>query len=346
MNASPTIPPLKGQVPTSYARLLCDYLQQRQLDSGAVFAELQPISAAERYPIADWKLALERAAALLNDPLLGLKLGSAIDAKHFGVFGYVLLNCGTLGAALQRLQRYEQMIYQGSAMQVDIEADRICLSWGAEQGRPGPLVDETAIAALIQFCRNITGVPDAAPLAVDFINPFPIELAPYEAWFGCPVSFEKQRTQVSFPLAGLQQPLRQADPALITLLEKQAEQLLHANTATATEPWLSALKNQLANALRDGTPTLQWAAEKMHSSPRSLHRRLAAQSYNFRQLLDEVRATLAKDYLANPSLTLSDIALLLGYSEQSAFNRGFKRSTGVTPLQYRKALKQSEIQLT
>ena len=62
-----------------------------------------------------------------------------------------------------------------------------------------------------------------------------------------------------------------------------------------------------------------------------------AQGVTFAQLLDEVRADLARMYLGDSQLAVFEVAFLLGYSEPSAFNRAFRRWTGQTPSEYRKA---------
>ena len=76
----------------------------------------------------------------------------------------------------------------------------------------------------------------------------------------------------------------------------------------------------------------------MHVSVRTLQRRLDARELTWQQLLDRTREQLAHQYLADRSLTLGDIALLLGFSEQSAFNRAFRRWTGQTPARIRRQL--------
>ena len=72
----------------------------------------------------------------------------------------------------------------------------------------------------------------------------------------------------------------------------------------------------------------------LNMSERTLFRRLQDQGLNFKQLQSQIRMQLAREYLADARLTQSEIALLLGYSEQSAFNRAFKRETGMTPRQF------------
>jgi AraC-like DNA-binding protein len=72
-------------------------------------------------------------------------------------------------------------------------------------------------------------------------------------------------------------------------------------------------------------------------STRTLSRKLREEGVAFTELLEETRAALAKSYLAERDLPVSEIAWLLGYREISSFNHAFKRWTGTTPRQFRLA---------
>lgn len=70
-------------------------------------------------------------------------------------------------------------------------------------------------------------------------------------------------------------------------------------------------------------------------SHRTLVRRLALEGLTFSGVLDEMKIDLAKSYLKNDELPISQTAWLLGYGEVSAFTHAFKRWTGMTPRQWR-----------
>lgn len=87
---------------------------------------------------------------------------------------------------------------------------------------------------------------------------------------------------------------------------------------------------------------MAWLAKKLNMPLRSLYRSLHQRDQTYKGLLDKLRQELANQYLADPALSLSEISLMLGYSEQSAFSRAFRNWTGKTPLQVRKALSRSQ----
>jgi AraC-like DNA-binding protein len=89
-------------------------------------------------------------------------------------------------------------------------------------------------------------------------------------------------------------------------------------------------------AISTGDPTIDNVAGRLGQSVRSLQRRLQADR-SFKELVEETRLDLAQRYLADPELTLTETAFLLGYSDLSAFSRAFKRWTGKTALDVRRA---------
>lgn len=330
---------LRGSVPSSYVLLLYDYLSTQGHDATALLGQGPPAQSdtPARYPITDWKALLEQAARALHDPLLGLHLGLHITPAHFGLMGYVLLACPSLGAALQRLREFERLFYDVSPLQVHTSADGLTLEWGTENGRPGAQVDEAAIMSLVQLARNITGHPSLPPQRIDFVNAASGPAADYEAAFGCPVRFSQTATRVLVPLAWLGLPLRQPDPHLLALLREQAAEQLRRLPPRGA---LSArIREAIPALLQSGCADADTVAAQLHLSTRSLHRQLAREGLRFRAIRDECLHQLACDYLADWRIQLSEIAQLLGYSEQSAFTRAFRRWNGTSPLSYRNALR-------
>jgi AraC-like DNA-binding protein len=82
-------------------------------------------------------------------------------------------------------------------------------------------------------------------------------------------------------------------------------------------------------------PDIDYVAQKLHMTSRTLRRRLAAEGSSYQQILADVRYALAREYLATSSLPLEEIASMLGYSSPGNFTYAFKRWHGSPPRQYR-----------
>lgn len=319
------------RIAASYAPLLYEYFNRRGLDGEALLGPL-PLAEQGQLPMPVWQALLQRAAAQLDEPALGLRVAEGIGPRHFGVVGYAALVCATLGDALQRLERYHALVYDANPAQVRVEGECLVLTWGVARGRPGQLVDETAIGALLHLARDLTGQRLAA-LQVDFVNPPPADLQPYRDFFAGDVRFDQNATRLALPLAYLSLPLRQPDAALLALLDAQAEGFLGRQDSIGL---LEQCQQALIPLLREGRPNLDALAERLHRAPRTLQRHLAEEGLSFRQLLDDTRRQLAQGYLQDQHLPLGEVAALLGYSEQSAFSRAFRHWHGDTPLAWRK----------
>ena len=101
----------------------------------------------------------------------------------------------------------------------------------------------------------------------------------------------------------------------------------------------SNLYRLLIKILQDGALGLGTVAESLHISARTMHRRLTSEGTSFQQLKDSFRQTLAVHYIARPELSIDAIAALIGFQDNAAFYRSFKKWTGVSPGQYRQQLR-------
>lgn len=325
-------------VPATYVQLLYDYLEVRGHLPEAVLGEPWPRLDPDGIGSVDverWDRMLQRASTHLADPLLGLHVGQTITSPHLGILGAVLLACDNLGAALQRLERYQRLIFDVVPMNLRLGPDWFELIWDSSQYLTGRLVEETGYSVLIQFARNIVREP-VTPLLVRFAHPAPDDVHPYEAFFGCPVLFNQPEPGVRCALDLLTMPLRSPDRALIALLEQHADALL-ARLPQQAEI-VEQLRKTISDALREGEPDLKKISAKLSCSSRTLQRRLLEAGSSFRGELNLVRHELAASYLRDPRLQIVDIALLLGYSEHSAFTRAFREWTGETPQEARQRL--------
>lgn len=323
------------RIPDAYVHLLFEYLDARGLASESVLGQSRPsISTPVQggIPVDRWGEMLERAAEFLKDPLLGLHLGQTIAPRHLGVLGYVIMACPNLAAALHRLDQYQRLIFDVTPMTQRAGDGYVELVWGTEHGALHPLVDQNGITVLVQFCRSMTGV-QTGPLRIVFPNPQPADLQPYLDYFGCEVVFGGSETVVRTSLETLALPLKGADPGLVALMEQQADQLLAQ--MPREQSVIEEVRKVIAHLLRNGEPDIEAVAAKLCCASRTLQRRLKSAGSGFREELNIVRRGLADAYLRDPGLQIVDIALLLGYSEHSAFSRAYKEWTGLPPQQMR-----------
>lgn len=327
-----------GSVSAGLTQLLISFCQQEGLQMPAICLKYE---RSERIPFLVWQQTLAEIYRQYQKEGMGLEIAQLSKPAHVGVLGYLGAACETLGEAFSRFDHYHRLAYDGNDMQIAMDAGQIEISWGTALGKPGQLVDETAIGLFVHQVRQLISPSTATLTRVRFVNPKPRNTIIYQQFFGCPVEFNATRTAVVFPLELLNLRLHNADFMLKRLLQSQADSLL--TSLPSPNQFSLNLQQHIVNAVQAGNASIETIAEKMGMSVRGLQRELKTQGESFQQILADVREQLAKEYLRDQNLSLTDIALLLGYSEQSAFQRAFKQWTEQTPLQWRQhTLQQKE----
>lgn len=323
------------------ANLLVSYLDANPIGCQKQSGELDQLrkkliqyNANARIPFADWWHALEVIAKVYNKPYIGLEVGAYIQPSHCGVLGYLSLSCEYLAEALQRFERFQRLLYEGNEAFTQVEGDLVTFSWPFDYGYSTRESDETLISSLASYVRMLVADMTLSPVGIGFVHSTPEDMAPYQRLLGCDVEFGCKNTYISFPISMLTLKVEKADPALRALLDQQADALL--DVLPNGDHFEQQLYKYVLRAMQDGKPTIEEVARYMKMSARTLHRRLDKRKLIFKEMLVKTREQLAKQYLKEGRLTLSEIALLLGYSEQSAFSRAFKQWVGETPLKYQK----------
>lgn len=326
------------RVTGAWTQLLSEWLDQEGLPAPDLRALLMSRAPDDIVPVAVWSELLSQAVALRPAVVApGLAIGALVQPRHIGVLGYLVLASRNLGEAMRAYQRYERLFYGVDIAETAMSGKDVEIRWPRGEPPLGHLADSVAIAALVTFLRRQIDLAPP-PSRIAFVNP-PVGAAEhqsYERFFGCPVQFADSHTRVCFPAHYLNLPMPHADPGLRALLDRQAQALLLA--LPDSDGFDRALQQVTLKLLPDGAVSLPLAARGLNLSVRTLQRRLDARGLTWQQLLDRMREQLARQYLADRALTLGDIALLLGFSEQSAFNRAFRRWTGETPMQVRRGV--------
>ncbi len=160
----------------------------------------------------------------------------------------------------------------------------------------------------------------------------------YEEILGCPCYFSRAENRIWVNQKVLAFSSQYRDPRLKKILEQNA--LAFLQTLGDDDDLVRQVKTLITESIAQRAPTVAEVAESLGMSDRALQRSLAKHNTSFQELIDDVRQGLAKKYIEQRYPFL-DIALLLGYSEQSAFHRAFKRWTDMSPSSYRKSLSQS-----
>ena len=261
-------------------------------------------------------------------PNLALELARVTPAGAYPLLDYLVVTSDTVAAGVVQLARYLHLIGNPANIEILEDRDRVRIQIG-EGGAPFS-IEYLASLIVIHLKAETDGRFAAAAIhfrhtpddVVAFARILDCEVRPGTSWNGLVVPLESWRL-----------PLRRRDPVLRHVLEAHADDIL------ARLPKRAGLaldvQRALASRVADGNATIDGIARQLAMSGRTLQRRLAAEGVSYQQLLDDARKEAATRYICEPSLSICEIACLVGYSEPAPFHRAFKRWYGVTPDIYR-----------
>lgn len=331
----------KSDIPSGFVETLHNYLQERELPAAGLLNELEEVLQSPNVSAQRFCELLEAVWQLDPVHALGLRLGLVGQPKQFGVVGYLVSSCGTLGQALARYHRYQGLLRDGLTSRAWLKDGVLHMRWTAADT---PLACEFSLAVFISLCQALIG-RTVTPVRAGLPFPRPAEVGVYQALLGCPVDFDRRAIELAIPAYLLALPISSKDPYLLRLLEQQSQALLNQQSELPggqVGPFFSRVQEQLVESMKNGDVSAQAVAQALDSSLRTFYRQLRSAGYSYRGLLAQTRYTLARQYLADPTQTQTDVAFLLGYSEQSSFIRAFRSWSGMTPGEYRAQLMQKK----
>lgn len=293
-----------------------------------------PIDPSTRLPYEKIDRIRAQAVELCDDEAFGIRSASVYTSSQLGALGYAWQASLTLRNAFARLERFIRVVNDKAVVIVKDVDD--CMVVTLTLNIPSNCLsarDDGALATITRMCRLVYG--DQFRLrAVNFKHATPGDLQPYFEYFGCQLNFAQDENQLLIPLSIADELLAGANPELALLNDQVITRRL---ASMDRNDIVTRVQSVLMEQLPTGVVSDDSVAASLHMSVRTMHRKLAEAKQNFRSLLVEMRRNLADIYILDNSLTLTEISLLLGFSEPSSFSRAFKNWTGSAPSEIRQA---------
>jgi AraC-like DNA-binding protein len=291
---------------------------------------------------------LDLASDALGDSAFGLHLAERINPRDAGILYYVVSGGKNIDEALKLFARYQRIANEAGRVRLVRTGDGLRFE-GDLFGLPAQYARhnaEFALAGIVKALREVAG-RNISPSRVAFAHPRNSDIKEFERFFLCPVEFGRASVEgasehlMEFSNDVLAVPLVTADAKLITALKPFCE-------AAAKERRLvsgalrSAVEREIEKRLPNGKAQAQNVARALAVSVRTLSRRLADEGTTYADIVDQLRRSLALQYLKDDSMSLSQIAWLLGYEGSTSFNHAFKRWTGRSPSAVRNEKRSTE----
>jgi len=322
-------------------RLACERTKQQGVEVDSLLRKAglthqQIDDPCARLPVKSQIRFVELAAATLKDECLGFHLAQKFDLRMGGLFYYALASSDTLGEALQRGARYSTIVNEGVTLRLrEGKGLRINFEYAGVSRHSDRHQIEFSMVTLVRICRQLTS-RHVRPSRVSFTHRRKDDFSELRTFFGSDVIFGAAVDEVAFPTSIKQMAVVDADPYLNDLLINYCEQALTARSTKQSSFGLN-VENVIALQLPHGKARVGEIARKLGVSQRTLARRLSSEGLTFASVLERLKSDLAKRHLADETLSISEIAWLLGYQDVSAFTHAFKRWTGRAPRAIRQA---------
>lgn len=321
----------------SYTLLLGRALEARGISSDEVFsrAGVEPSSwhdPLQRVPVAVVRRIYEIVFELTGDPCFGLEVSKHFRLPMLHALGHSLLASRSLREFCTRLSRSLRLVSQGAQMKL-VEADDAARLLVSDIAAVVPAESEDVICGfLVRTMKELTdGRFQPSRVELRRSQPAGGEKR-HEAFYGCPVAFDRRDVSIIFDTALLDVPLALGNEELAQLNDRVVQTYLARFDRADFE---NRVRSLVIEALPSGRVTKTAVARRLGVSARTLQARLGERGTSFAELVNTTRRTLACGYLDDPSTSIGEVAYLVGFSDTSNFTRAFRRWTGVSPSSHR-----------
>lgn len=285
-----------------------------------------------RIPLERYQALVEAGKALTGDENLSLHFGQMVDMSELSVVGLITLASKNMLDAYHQINRYGRLVIDvgtpdgGNRYRLDLRGQEL---WLVDTSAPDyfPELAEAPFSFMVCGVRRFT--PNRMVHKVRLKRAPPANTAEYEAVFECPVQFGASENAMLMDPAWPETPVSQSPAYAFGILCQHADNMLAK--LDADQSLADRVTAKLLPGLHTGEAGADRIARSLGMSRQTLYRRLKEEGTSFAVVLDDLRRSLANELIANPRLSVNEIAYLTGFSDPAAFSRAFKRWTGQSP---------------
>ena len=273
---------------------------------------------------------------MTDEPALGLISGNNSVITSLGYPGLLAMSAANLGEALSQLCFFEPLTsrcHRGQSQLIsDEQSTRLSFYSIAPYNTYNIFVVDQAISGWYQLVVWLTECDDLVA-SVNFEYPAPEYLSKYQELFHCPIHFDANENSIQLKEGVLDIPVIYRNASLFQSLQSQCHQEMEQ---LAQEFSMGhKIQKAIGPLLHEGSLTIDDVSRHLQLPSWTIRRRLSEEGLSFHMILDETRKDIAINYVKQPALSLGEIAFKMGFSNTSAFQRAFKRWTGLAPGQFR-----------
>ena len=268
-------------------------------------------------------------------PGFAVRVGQQMIIEDYGVLGLSWRTCSRVGEIFDRSERYFKLLSNTYVWQIqeDDYVSHIILNREAHR-RGMELSSEASLSATVVVLRAMSEQA-ISPIQVRFKHGKPKDMTSFTEAFRCPILFNQPQYAITYRTEDLELRTAKADASINRYLLQQVDEKTKGIKIPGNK-FVRDVEALIQDALPSGIPSIHHISDLTAMSNRTLTRRLSEAGVTYRDLIKKTQENIAKELLRKNVQSIGDIAFLTGFSEQSAFNRAFKKWTGLTPSEFRK----------
>ncbi len=264
-----------------------------------------------------------------------VRVGQQMKIDDYGVLGLSWRTCARAGEIFERSERYFKLLSDTYLFKVEKQNNVSYVYLHRDAHRRGvALSNEATMSATVVVLQAMTEV-DIMPVAVSFKHGPPDNIVSHEEAFKCDIRFNQPYNFIAYKTKDLEMRTAKADTSINQFLMERVDEETRGIEVSASKV-VRDVEQLIQDALPSGIPSIVQIGAHMGMSNRTLTRRLSENGFTFRDLIRKTQEEVAMSMLKDSTRSIAEIAFQTGFSEQSAFNRAFKRWTDQSPLDYRK----------
>jgi len=263
-----------------------------------------------------------------------VRQGIQLNSEDYGTLGLSWRTCWRAKDVFDRTARYMILVTDQGSIRIEESKGftKTILLRGTDR-RGLEMANEASFVMMAGIINEVTG-KEIHPAYVSFKHTV-TDTKPFTDYFKCSVDFGQEENVLQYKNSDINIPTIKADKSIHQFLVdrmNEEQKGIHAKT----DQMIAEIHKHIEDSLPSGIPSIIQVAGNLNMSARTLKRRLAEKNLTFRVLVQKIQHEVSTDLLKNSTRTIGEIAFQTGFSEQSAFNRAFKRWTDQSPLDYRK----------
>jgi len=329
------VQPFNGEVALPYWQTLVEAAKNKGLSGGFLLGDASQPDYAGAVPVDKYLSLFSKGVSECD--AFGMSLGRSVTLGTFPVIGMTLLSCHNLRQVLEQVLRYEGLNHDLGVSKLIIGQSNSQYIWTPNSLYLPDMLSEVSFQLALSIFSGIQTfspwlIRQTVPIeCMGFVIEKPKNEQVYRDFFQTDIVFGQSHNFIDIKSSVLDQAVVGGDMASFSVLTSYADGLLGEECKNST---VLHLRHLLPGALRQHQYRVEDLANELNVSVRTLQRQLKESGTKFQTVLDEVRRGLAEHYLLEKKLSMSEIAFLVGYQEQSSFNHAFKSWTGVSPKRF------------